>query len=35
MSETAKLSSAYTLSLVAGILIILGSLYTYMWGARS
>lgn len=32
MSETVKLTTAYTLSLVAGILIILGSLYTQMWG---
>jgi hypothetical protein len=32
MSETPKLATAYTLSLVAGILIILGSLYTHMWG---
>ena len=32
MSKTAGLVTAYTLSLVAGILIILGSLYTYMWG---
>jgi hypothetical protein len=32
MSETAKLKTAYTISLVAGILIILGSLYTYLWG---
>jgi hypothetical protein len=32
MSETAKLTTAYIISLVAGILIILGSLYTKMWG---
>jgi hypothetical protein len=32
MSETAKLKTAYTISLVAGILLILGSLYTYLWG---
>jgi|SRR4030043_913040 len=32
MSEIVKLTTAYTLSLVAGILIILGSLYTKMWG---
>ncbi len=32
MSESAQLKTAYTISLVAGILIILGSLYTYMWG---
>jgi hypothetical protein len=31
MSET-KLTTGYTISLVAGILIILGSLYTKMWG---
>jgi hypothetical protein len=32
MSEPAKLATAYIISLVAGILIILGSLYTKMWG---
>ncbi|WP_455278263.1 hypothetical protein [[Eubacterium] cellulosolvens] len=32
MSETKKLTTAYIISLVAGILIILGSLYTQMWG---
>jgi hypothetical protein len=32
MSEPAKLTTAYTISLVAGVLIILGSFYTYMWG---
>ncbi|MFC1506743.1 hypothetical protein ACFLQ6_06700 [Thermoproteota archaeon] len=32
MSETVSLKTAYVISLVAGILIILGSLYTQMWG---
>ncbi|WP_455368656.1 hypothetical protein [[Eubacterium] cellulosolvens] len=32
MSETAKLKTAYIISLVSGILIILGSLYKKMWG---
>jgi hypothetical protein len=32
MSETTKLKTAYIISIIAGILIILGSLYTKMWG---
>ncbi|MCW4032415.1 MAG: hypothetical protein NWF08_03375 [Candidatus Bathyarchaeota archaeon] len=32
MSETIKLKTAYIVSIIAGILIILGSLYTKMWG---
>ena len=32
MSETRKLTTAIIISLVAGILIILGSIYTTMWG---
>ena len=32
MSETEKLTTAIIISLVAGILIILGSIYTTMWG---
>ena len=32
MSETRKLTTAIIISLVAGILIILGSIYTAMWG---
>jgi len=32
MSETNKLKTAYIISLIAGILIILGSISTKMWG---
>lgn len=32
MSETDRLTTAFIISLIAGILIILGSLYTTMWG---
>ncbi len=32
MSETEKLTTAFIISLVAGILIILGNIYTTMWG---
>ena len=32
MSETDRLTTAFIISLIAGILIILGNLYTTMWG---
>jgi len=32
MSETDRLTTAFIISLIGGILIILGSLYTTMWG---